>query len=237
MVIKRSSLQSIYDALLHIIFPQNCAGCNLPFRGKEKVLCLRCKMNLPLSNTWLHDKNLFSEKIYGRFTFQKACSFIYFNQSGLTQHLIHLVKYKDRKDIAEYLGRLFGEHLKNSQWAKEIDYLVPVPLHKQKRYLRGYNQSEVIAEGMSAILEIPHLKNSLIKTKHTTSQTKKTTKERIENVKDVFELTNPKELIGKHILLVDDVITTGATLESCSQIILKLPHTRISLATLAIAEQ
>ena len=236
MVTNKSSLKNIFEALISIIFPQNCAGCNRPFRGDEKVLCLRCKINLPSSNTWMQQQNIIYNKLYGRFNFENACSLLYFTQSGLAQHLIHLIKYKDRRDIAVYLGNLFGENLKKSKWAEGIDYLIPVPLHRQKRYIRGYNQSELIAEGISEILQIPSLKKELIKTRHTSSQTQKTTKERIENVSNVFDLINPDILKGKHILLIDDVITTGATLESCAQTILNIPDTKISLATLAIAE-
>lgn len=231
-----SSLKNLFESLIQTLFPKNCAGCNQSFRGQEEILCLSCITHLPISNTWFQKENIVYQKLYGRFPFENACCFLFFTQSGISQKLIHLLKYKSRKDIAFYLGHLFGEHLKESSWIKNIDYIIPVPIHKQKRNLRGFNQSQLLAKGLSESLQIPILKDVLIKHKHTSSQTRKTHQERIENVKNVFEVQNKNILLDKHILLIDDVLTTGATLESCSNTILKIQNTRISFATLALAE-
>lgn len=230
------SFKRIFEALAQSIFPRNCASCNNPFRGQEEILCLTCLAHLPYSKTWLQKENMVYQKLYGRFAFENACSFLFFTKSGISQQLIHQFKYKSRKDIPEYLGKLFGDALMESNWIKEIDYLISVPIHKQKRNIRGYNQSEIIANGMGESLQIPILRDVLIKYKHTSSQTKKTHQERIENVKDVFEIKNKNILVGKHILLIDDVLTTGATIESCATTILKIKETKISIATLALAE-
>jgi len=229
-------LKVLFDSLIQLIFPQNCAGCEHPFRGAEKILCLKCQFNLPLSKTWIHQENIVCQKLQGRFSFEKASSFLYFTKEGITQHLMHQLKYKGREDLAHLLGNLYGESLAKCQWAKDIDCIIPVPIHKRKRQERGYNQSELIASGLSISTNVTLLKNELIKIKHTSSQTRKTNKERIENVKEVFQVKNPETLIGKHILLVDDVITTGATLESCANTILEIPKTKVSIVTLAIAE-
>lgn len=227
----KSAIQFIGDFL----FPRHCLGCGQTFKGEEEALCLNCIFNLPLTYSWNTHENIMYRKMYGRFPFQNAVSFLYFTKSGLTQHLIHEFKYKSRKDVAFLLGHLFGNFLSHLPWYQNIDLIIPVPIHERKKRTRGFNQAEIIAEGLSHITKTPLDTACLLKCKHTATQTKKSIAERIENVKDVFTLSEPKILEGKHILLLDDVLTTGSTLESCAGTLLQVPNIQISIATIAMA--
>jgi ComF family protein len=171
----------------------------------------------------------------GRVPVERATSFAYFTHEGLLQHLLHGLKYDGKKDIGLYLGRQLGYDLQQLGWEKGIDAIVPVPLHAEKLSARGYNQAALIAEGMGKVLGIPVLENVLVRVKNTESQTKKTREERIENMQAAFEPVNAEKINGKHLLLTDDVLTTGATLEACSQALLQGNNVRISIATIGIA--
>ncbi len=178
----------------------------------------------------------------GRIPFVNATSLAYFTEDGLLQHLLHGLKYKGKKEIGSYLGRrLAGSILKNKpaemqeNWISSVDMIIPVPLHPAKLAKRGYNQSLLIAEGMADILKIPVADNILIRVKDTESQTRKSRAERVNNMADAFSLRNKGLLTNKHVLLCDDVLTTGATLEACALALLNHDSLKISLATIGIA--
>jgi len=159
----------------------------------------------------------------------------FFAKGGKVQHLLHLLKYKGKKEIGEYIGKIYGEDLKKSLFYSDIDVIIPVPLHPRRKRKRGYNQSEIFAKGLSESLVKPYDTRTLIRTYASETQTKKSRFRRWENVKEIFDLKDHQHLINKHILLVDDVVTTGATLEACASMLLKIPGVKVSIATIACA--
>ncbi len=184
----------------------------------------------------MHENNPISRIFWGRANIQSATSFLFFNKGGSVQKLIHQFKYNSKIETGRYLGNLMGKDLANSDLFNTIDVIIPVPLHKKKLHIRGFNQSDIIAEGIGDAMNVQAITDTLIRTEHTETQTKKSRYTRWENVKGKFDIHNPHTIEGKHILLVDDVLTTGATLEACAQTLLEVPNTTVSLATLAYAQ-
>lgn len=235
MQTKAPLLRSLGSSLFRLFFPRLCEGCSQPLLGQEDTLCIGCTAHLPL--TEYHDipDNDTALRFAGRVPFQYASSLAYFTAEGLLQHLLHELKYRDKQEIAIYLGRQFGYSLRDSGWIQEIDCIIPVPLHPKKEALRGFNQSYRIAEGMSDVLGIPISHNNLHRSRHTESQTKKSRTERVDNMKDVFAVRDEQALAGRHVLLVDDVLTTGATMEACAQSLLLVPGLKVSFGSIGIA--
>jgi ComF family protein len=223
------------QGLRHLFFPDLCEGCSKPLVAAEQVLCLSCLLQLSRTEYHTIGDNDTALRFAGRLPFQQATSFAYFTAEGLLQHLLHLLKYKDKKQVGIWLGRQFAIDLKATPWIKTIDAIVPVPLHLKKESQRGYNQSILIAEGMADVLSIPVNAKALARSRFTESQTKKTRAERAQNMQDAFIIKDATALMNKHLLLVDDVLTTGATLESCALALLKVPGVKISFATIGIA--
>lgn len=217
----------------HLLFPNLCEGCGQPLLKGEEVVCLRCESLIPFTNFHLQTENETVLRLSGRFPFQHAMSLTYFTNESLIQHILHGLKYKSKKRNGIYLGKELGKRIKLANW--NIDAVIPVPLHPKKEAARGYNQCDLIAEGVSNTLPISVYGNHLKRIKNTTSQTDKTRAERIENVSGAFSVIKSEKLAGKHLLLVDDVLTTGATLESCATTLLYIPNVKISIATIAIA--
>lgn len=162
-------------------------------------------------------------------------SLLYFSKDSVVQNLLHALKYHGHRELGEYLGRLIGRALQDSEHFKDLDVIIPLPLFKEKEKKRGYNQSTILCEGISKETGIPVMADNVIRTIHTETQTKKHRRDRWENVEGIFKVTGTISLKGKNILLVDDVITTGATLEACGTVMLNIPNTTVSIATLAIA--
>jgi len=189
---------------------------------------------MPKTGFWNENENPVARIFWGRVYLQNVSSFLHFQKGGRLQNIIHNMKYKNIKEIGTFLGKLYGYELKNIP-NSNVDLIIPVPLHKSKLRKRGYNQSEYIARGISEVLNLPVNTNSIERYIASDSQTRKSRFERWENVKNVFKIVEPQSFIGKHVLLVDDVITTGATLEACARAILEIPGTKVSIATLAFA--
>lgn len=222
--------------LVNLFFPNVCVVCGDSLTKQESVVCLTCLVKLPKTGFHMHEDNPVSQVFWGRVKLNSATSFLFFNKGGSVQELMHSLKYKSRKDVGIYLGEQFGNELNRSAFYKTIDLVIPVPLHPKKFRKRGFNQSTTIAKGISNTIHVPVNTDNLVRLVNTDSQTKKSRYNRWENVKDVFGIRNKDELRGKHILLIDDVLTTGATLEACSTILLELENTRVSVATLAYAQ-
>ena len=219
-----------------LLFPKTCQVCGCQLTKQEEVICLMCGAKLPRTGFSKHENNPVAEVFWGRANLKSATSFLFFNKGGSVQHLIHLLKYKNKKETGVYLGNLFGYELKESPLFNNIDIIIPIPLHPRKERKRGYNQSFCIASGMSASMNKPVEKGNLVRVVHTSSQTKKSRYDRWINVKDIFTVKNPEAIRGKHILLVDDVLTTGATLEASATVLLEIEDVKVSVATLAYTQ-
>ncbi len=227
-------LHQLTQGLLRLVYPHLCEGCRRPLSGNEDVLCLACEAQLPEIDNW-HPENETALRLAGRIPFQKAASFCYFTDEGLLQHLLHGLKYQKKKKNGIYLGRVWGHRMKQSGWIDGIDYLVPVPLHPDKEAKRGYNQTLLIAIGLREATGLPILENILVRVRNTESQTRKSRNERINNMKDAFVANNPERAESKHILLFDDVLTTGATLEACANALLHAGNIKVSIGTAGLA--
>jgi ComF family protein len=220
---------------ISLIFPRICAACGNSLWKNEDVICHSCDYHLPKTNFHLSVENPVTRLFRGRANIRSGAAFLYFNKGSKVQRLVHQLKYKGRKDIGVFLGELYGLELRSSPCFNSADVIVPVPLHKKKYMKRGYNQSEQIANGLGSSMNITVNRHLLLRTKATETQTRRSRFSRYQNVKDIFSVESPKEWRGKHILLVDDVITTGATLESCINALTVIPEVDISIVCLAAA--
>jgi len=228
-------LQSYLQDFASLIYPTYCAACGCALFRNEPVLCLKCYADLPRTGFHKDPENEVSQLFWGRILLQQVSSFIYFAKGSPYQHILHELKYNGQKRIGIEMGRMFGIELKYTPFSC-ADMIHPVPLHHKKQKKRGYNQSELIASGMAEILHLP-VETTLISRKDDTlSQTRKSRYERWENVQHVFCCENPEAIRNKHVLLVDDVITTGATIEACASCILKFEGVSVSVASLAYAK-
>jgi ComF family protein len=225
----------LIDDFISLVFPRICAACGNSLWKQEQTVCLFCEFHLPRTNFHLSHDNPVSRLFWGRVTLESAMAFLYFNKGNKVQRLIHQLKYKGRRDIGIYLGRQYGLQLQDSPFLRTVQLIVPVPLHSKKLMKRGYNQSEQFAIGLGESLKIPVDPHALFRKKETETQTKKSRFRRWQNVAEVFEVNQSMSLERKHVLLVDDVITTGATLESCIRALSSIRGIRISVATIAMA--
>lgn len=224
-------LKMIQD-ITNLVFPKICPGCKRPLLKLEDSICLHCLSNLPERLT-LNTQEL-KQRFYGRLQLEEAFAFLLFKRKGITQNLLHSIKYNGNQKLGLELGVIFGDRCKSLDLFEKVDIVIPIPLHKSKLRYRGFNQSAIMAKGLASSLGILLDEKSVIRKIKTATQTKKTRMERWKNVDQTFNvITN--ELQGKHVLLVDDVITTGATLESCGQTILEAGASKISIACLALA--
>lgn len=218
-----------------LFYPQFCVACESKLVTQEIVLCTLCLYQIPRTKFHLKKDNPVEQSFWGRVVIEQATAYFNFQKESKYQGLLHQLKYQDREDIGIEMGRQFGSDLKRDGVFQDIDYLIPVPLHRKKERKRGYNQSEVIAKGMSDFIPGKLDTKILIRKSFTDTQTKKGRFDRWKNVKDVFACTNPQLLEGKHILLIDDVITTGATIEGCAIVLHNAANVKISVACLAYA--
>jgi len=222
--------------LSHLVYPRLCEGCNKPLLAEEQVLCLNCSIyNLPrTAYHHIHENETFM-RFAGSVNIEKATSLAYFTPDGLLQHLLHGLKYDSKKEIGAYLGTQLGYDLLQTNWQQGIDAIIPVPLHPKKEAIRGFNQALLIAEAMGDVMKLPVLDKIVRRTRFTETQTQKTREQRMENMQGAFEVVNDEKLTGKHILLIDDVLTTGATLEACAHCLLAVSGVKVSIATIGIA--
>jgi ComF family protein len=223
------------DDFLGLIFPRVCSGCGNSLWKHENVLCDTCFYHLPRTNFHLQSDNPVNRIFWGRADILSATSFLLFNKGSKVQNIIHDLKYKGRKDIGIFLGQEFGKILRSCSPYSLSGIIIPVPLHRKKYLKRGYNQSEQFAIGLSTTMDIPYTCQCLLRKNATETQTHKSRFLRWKNVKDIFFIKDPDKIAGQKILLVDDVVTTGATLESCISTLSSIPGVAISVATIAYA--
>lgn len=222
--------------LVALLFPNLCNACGIPLLRNENLICIKCLYDLPFTDYHHHAENRVAKQLWGRLSINAAMAMLYFRKGAKVQNLIHNLKYHGKTDVGVLLGNLLGDRLINSTFYEGVDLIIPVPLHEKKLRLRGYNQSAFIAEGVSVKMKTTYSDNILVRTISTESQTKKSRYSRYENMKAVFKTNNPDIIKGKHVLLIDDVITTGATLEACANTLLANGAEKVSIAALAFAE-
>lgn len=224
---------ALLDDFVSLFYPQVCFACGNSMYRNEEVICSFCRFHLPKTNFHKQPDNPLSKTFWGRINVENVSSYFYFSKGSKVQHLMHQFKYSGKYEIGVYLGKLYGSDLKGEESFKDIEMVIPVPLHPKKLRKRGYNQSEKFAEGLAQSMEITLDTKTLIRTYSSETQTRKSRFNRWENVKEIFQVTGSNSIAGKHVLLVDDVITTGATIEACATHLLEVEGTRVSVASLA----
>lgn len=223
-------------SLIDIIYPRLCPVCGRVLLRGEKHLCLNCLSELPLTYFWSWKENPAEQIFWGRVYFERVASLILYRSESPYRSIIHEFKYNNQVTLGRFMGSMLGKRLKESGQYNNIDVIIPVPLHPLKKWKRGFNQAEVIARAISKEMEIPVLTGVLVRSRFTATQTKNDPQHRWRNVEKAFKIRNSKKIEGSGILLVDDVLTTGATLEACGTALLKAKGSRVSVATLAFVE-
>lgn len=216
-----------------LVYPRVCVCCGNSLWKSETVVCMLCEYRLP--RTWYHldPDNPVSRIFWGRISVESAASYLHFNKGNRVQRLIHDLKYKGKKEVGVWLGSRYGSYLRQAPLFRSVEAIVPVPLHRSKEIIRGFNQSEQFGIGLASVMGIPIEVRTLYRIMATETQTRKTRFRRWENVSGMFGIDNPGRVAGKHLLLVDDVVTTGATLEACAKALSSIPGVKISMVTIA----
>ena len=228
-----NALKNYFNDFLYLLFPHLCIGCGSDILNMQDILCAKCIDGLPRTGFIDAADNPVEKIFYGRMNIECAASAFYFTKNSVMQHAIIQLKYKNNKLAGIFLGKLLGWQIAQSTRFDDVDLIVPVPLNDKKFYKRGYNQAEIIAKGIASIWHKPVAANAVERVLFTETQTHKNRVDRWKTMEGVFTVTQPEAIANKHILLVDDVITTGSTLEACGQAILKIPGIKLSIATLA----
>jgi ComF family protein len=230
-----STIKSYINSFSHLLYPHNCEGCGTDVLNDDSYLCAKCLHDMPVTGFVANANNPVEQIFYGRLKIEVAASGFYFHKDGLVQHLVTQLKYKNHQDMGIYLGKLIGHQLSATDRFDDVDVLVSLPLNDRKEAKRGYNQSTLICEGISQTWPKPICTDAVERTIFTQSQTNKNRIDRWQNMEGVFALANADSIAGKHVLLVDDITTTGATLEACGYEILQAPNTKLSIITVAFA--
>ena len=220
---------------INLLFPDVCVVCGNALQKNEHQLCLSCLHDIPKTNYHLMPDNPIEKRFWGKVPVEQATAYFFFQKGSSFQKLLHILKYKGNKEIGELMGKYAAIDLLDAPGYETVDLIIPVPLHPRKYKMRGYNQSEWIGKGLSLILNKPMDITTLLRVRENASQTTKTVFERYENTEGIFELSDKTVLEGKHVLLVDDVLTTGSTLEACIRALLETDGIKISIFTLAVA--
>jgi ComF family protein len=226
-------IQYAASSLLHLLYPNICLGCTEEEIDNNEFLCLDCLFKLPYTGFERIQGNATEKMFWGRIEYKFICSIFYFIPGSPIQQIIHHIKYKNEKELGIFMGRLMGNRIRCLIEAHQIDFAIPMPLHEKKQYMRGYNQASLLSEGIKEMTQIPYNEKVLRRIEHTSTQTKKSRMERWENVADVFEVSDIALISGKNIMLIDDVITTGASTEACAQTLLSHGAGSVSICSLA----
>ena len=224
---------SLLSDFFALFFPNFCFGCHDALKKGEEILCSQCLSELPRLDYFQSDNNPLVNRFIGRVPMKHGWALLKFQKAGIVQNLLHQLKYKNRPEIGERLGKILAQKIKEANQAGEIDLIIPVPLHKNRIRMRGYNQSSMIARGISEVFEVPHSEMVIKRVSATKTQTKKSKVERWENVNYAFQVIDVGAISTKRILIVDDVVTTGATIEAIAKCLLNAGAREISVACLA----
>ena len=225
---------SIISDFINLCYPKLCAACHNTLVKNESAICTACIIHLPKTNYHLDLENPLNKIFWGRVPIEMVAAYYFFNKGNKVQKLLHELKYKGNKSVGEKIGVLYGYELLGSPVFSSIDFIMPVPLHPKKLKKRGYNQSEWFANGLGQSMNIPVSTTIIYRNTDSATQTKKSRFNRWENVAEIFGVSTPELINNKHILLVDDVVTTGATIEACAKI-LKEHHAKVSVVSIACA--
>lgn len=228
---------SFIDDFLSLFFPRTCEICDASLHHYEELICTYCLGRLPYTHWHRDQQNPLHAVFWGKIKMEGVTAMFYFHAGNRIQKLMHKFKYKEVRELGVFIGKRYGSQLKEVAPFNTVDLIIPVPLHPKKIKIRGYNQSEQFAIGLASAMEIEVVADNLYRNFASETQTKKSKIERWQNVKDIFSIRNPERFIGKHILLVDDVITTGSTLEACSNVLKEIPDIKISVAAIAAAHK
>ena len=230
-----SCLFRLIEDFLSLLYPSLCVVCGRNLYRNESLICTHCLYHIPKTNFHFLKDNPVSRLFWGRVPVEHAASYYFFEKGSRFRVLIHKMKYRGQKELGYELGKIYGAELRSSNFYHGLDLIVPVPLHPRKERKRGYNQSEWIARGIAESMEKPFDPQLVYRAVDTASQTKKNRYERWKNVENIFQVYDPAKLQNQHILVVDDVVTTGSTLEACARAILQVEGTKVSCVTLAMA--
>ena len=222
--------------LFNLFYPDTCVCCDQYLLDQEKIICIECRLDLPFIETGNSTYNPLIETLKGKVFVEEGTSFLYYHPEGKVKKLIHQLKYKNNQKVGIFLGEWLGLKLLETKGYNSIDYIIPVPLHKDKLRLRGYNQLTKFGETLSSILNIKYLEDVLIRNTMAKTQTLKKRLDRFKSLVNNFSIINADLLKNKHVLLIDDVVTTGATLEACCNELLKVEGMKISIVTIALTE-
>lgn len=230
-------MKKLIKDFFSLIFPDNCYGCQGVLLQGEHKICTTCRGNLSFTNYHKLNPtdNPVTQKFFGKIPILYGLSFLQFAKDGKVQRLLHHIKYKNEPELAEMLGNWYGSELFENSFTEKFDLILPVPLHPKKLKIRGYNQSDYFGKGLSNQLQVPFHDNILLRNTHSSSQTKKSRYERWQNVNTIFDISERFDIKDKSVLIVDDVITTGATLEACAIALFEKDVKSISVGTIAIA--
>ncbi|HLT42550.1 MAG TPA: ComF family protein [Sphingobacteriaceae bacterium] len=221
---------------ISLFFPEVCLGCRRSLLYQEEYICTHCAYSLPYTEFHLEKDNVAAKKFWGRVPLEAVASYLYFTQASHVQQVLHFIKYRNKPKAAQFLGRLYGIELAESEPFKDATLIIPVPLHKSRLRERGYNQSDYFAKGLSESMGIEMHTDILKRTHFKGSQTKKSRYQRYENTTGIFKVNSSQIIENQHVLLVDDVLTTGATLEACAEALLQVEGVRVSVVTLVNAK-
>lgn len=222
---------SWFSDFFSLIFPRVCQSCRTPLLKGEQTICTKCIATLPYTRYWEYNDNPVAQKFWGQVDIVAATSLLHFRKGTKIRKLVHLLKYKGNTDVGYKLGLLLGSNIKQNSHFSDVDIVVAVPLHPKKQKKRGYNQSDFIADGVAEALGATPMPNLIRRKQNNETQTRKNRVERYQNVRSIFEVPEPSLAAGKHILIVDDVITTGATVESCAAELLSSTSCKVSIAS------
>lgn len=227
---------NIFNDFISLFYPRYCLACATGLVKGENLVCISCLQELPKTNFHLEKENSLKTKFYGKINIEYALAYTRFVKLGKVQKLLHKIKYNGKQELGILFGKMYAAEMIKADLQQKFDVIIPIPLHPRKMKKRGYNQSDYFAEGLSEVLDLPWLKDVVIRIKQNETQTRKSRVLRWQNVENIFIVKNSYKIQGQRVLLVDDVITTGSTLESCAKTLLNAGARNISVAAIAVAE-